>query len=65
MLVCNKNVLEILGRRLCDGGILQAQSCVTVSGHIVHEMAVCAIVEAGLLMLVVSEKLETKQIFSK
>lgn len=35
----------------------------TVSGYILHEMAVCTIVEAELLLLVVSEKLETKQIF--
>jgi hypothetical protein len=57
--VCNKNVSEIWGKRLYDGGILQAQSC------ILHEMAVRTIVEAELLMLVVSEKPETKQIFFK
>jgi L-lactate utilization protein LutC len=48
-----------------DGGILQAQSYITVSGYIVLEMAVCTNVEAELLMLVVSGKLETMQIFSK
>jgi len=36
-----------------------------MSGYILHEMAVCTIVDAELLMLVVSEKLETKQIFFK
>jgi hypothetical protein len=40
--------------RLCGGGgggcgILQAQSYITVSGYILHETAVCTIIEAELL----------------
>jgi hypothetical protein len=45
--------------------VYSKQSYITVSGYIIHEMAVCTNVEAELLMLVVSEKLETKQICSK
>ena len=49
----------------CDGCTLHAQSYITVSGYILCVTAVYTIVKAELLMLVVSEKPETKQVFSK
>lgn len=61
-LVCNTNVSKVWGR-LCDFGIHQAQSYITVSGYIICEMAVSTIVEAELSVLVVSEKPESKRIF--